>query len=197
VPEAKPPEDEAPAAPQLRLYVPPQHGMTEKGNGAIVTALELMARAEKAESALATARGTLKAHADENLSLHARVSELEEEKRSLSAALDDLQADKAAAEVLIDKLEAELRDAQATADKWIEAHGELTIRAARKREELEAALVQARPLKLRHDAENAVLAACRMAQIVTTAPDEFLSEASEREIREAIIAWRLAERGHV
>lgn len=47
----------------------------------------------------------------------------------------------------------------------------------------------------RRPEEEALLTACRNAMIVTTAPDDFLAEASEREIRRAIIALRLVERG--
>jgi hypothetical protein len=46
----------------------------------------------------------------------------------------------------------------------------------------------------RRPEEEAVLEACRGAMIVTTAPDDFLAEQSEREIRKAIEALRMAER---
>lgn len=51
------------------------------------------------------------------------------------------------------------------------------------------------PCVRRAEAEQAVLDACWSAMIVTDAPDEFLAESSEREIRLAIEAWRLARRG--
>lgn len=44
-------------------------------------------------------------------------------------------------------------------------------------------------------AERELLAACRSAMIVTTAPDEFLAPRSEEDIRRAIVRLRLAERG--
>lgn len=43
-------------------------------------------------------------------------------------------------------------------------------------------------------AEERLLGACRKAAIVTGAPEEFLSELSEREIRESIVALREVER---
>ncbi len=43
-------------------------------------------------------------------------------------------------------------------------------------------------------AEERLLSACRSAMIVTGAPEEFLSETSERAIREAIIELRGVER---
>lgn len=57
---------------EFRVYTP-----TPEEGGSIVTALELIARAEKAEQALGTTRRALAEHVEENLSLHRRCAELE------------------------------------------------------------------------------------------------------------------------
>ncbi len=54
-------------------------------------ALELMARAEKAEQALASTRATLTEHVDENLELHRRVADLEADRerwRALASTME-------------------------------------------------------------------------------------------------------------
>lgn len=41
---------------------------------------------------------------------------------------------------------------------------------------------------------KALLEACKQAQIVVGAPEEFLAEASEKAIRQALVEWRASER---
>lgn len=56
--------------------------------GTHATALQLMARAEKAEQALASTRATLAQHVDENLDLHRRVAHLEDTVADKAIAYD-------------------------------------------------------------------------------------------------------------
>jgi hypothetical protein len=70
----------------------------------VAPAIELMARAQRAEETLASVRATLAEHVEENLTLHRRVSELE-------AALQSLVRASAARVAELEKENVEFREA--------------------------------------------------------------------------------------
>ncbi len=79
--------------------------MSTVGRIDITPGVELLARAERAEQALATTKGTLTEHVDENLDLHRRCAAHEDRIAELESALSNL-VDSSSAHVEV--LEAEV-----------------------------------------------------------------------------------------
>lgn len=87
----------------------------------VIVEIELLARAERAEQALATTKGTLTEHVDENLELHRRCAAHEDRIAELESALSNL-VESSTAHVAALEAEVERWKAEATTN----AHRKLT-----------------------------------------------------------------------